>query len=651
MAYIGVSPSNGIRRVFTYTATANQTSFSGVGAENITLSYKDANYVDVYQNGVKLASGDYTATSGTAIVLGTGATVNDMVVIVVFDVFSAADTVSKADGGQFDGNVVMAGTLAVTGTTALTGNATMAGTLGVTGVLTGTSLDISGDIDVDGTTNLDVVDIDGAVDMASTLAVSGAISSSTGFSIGNLAVLGQEIDVSSGNLTIDVAGDIVLDAGGSSVVIQDDGTGIGRLRNVSSDFIIKSEVSDKDLIFKGNDGGSEITALTLDMSIGGVAKFGAAVQIPQYLTHLDDTDTFLEFGTNQIDLYAGNAKAITIGSSQVIINQDSADFDFRVESNGGTHAFVVEGGTDNVGIMNNNSSTLTAAKFNVELAGVAITGDTDGATMGDTGICQLYNSNNGTTNSTIMLLGGTSVGVPAQIASGIGFTRENSGNWGTQLRFYTHVPATSDVDELKERMRIDSAGNMYVNNDGSSPLNGRFTVYNDTSQDAVKTHQATSGTTGLWTRIDHTASYFAIFRYQTSTVGSITTNGSSTTYATSSDYRLKENVSYDFDATTRLKQLKPARFNFKTDADTTVDGFIAHEVSSIVPEAISGEKDAMTAEVLYVEDDVIPEGKKVGDVKEASVIDPQGIDQSKLVPLLVKTIQELEARITALESA
>jgi hypothetical protein len=78
---------------------------------------------------------------------------------------------------------------------------------------------------------------------------------------------------------------------------------------------------------------------------------------------------------------------------------------------------------------------------------------------------------------------------------------------------------------------------------------------------------------------------------------------------------------------------------------------LAHEVSSIVPEAITGEKDAMTAEVLYVEDDAIPEGKKVGDVKKASVIDPQQIDHSKLVPLLVKTIQELEARITALESA
>ena len=69
-----------------------------------------------------------------------------------------------------------------------------------------------------------------------------------------------------------------------------------------------------------------------------------------------------------------------------------------------------------------------------------------------------------------------------------------------------------------------------------------------------------------------------------------------------------------------------------------------------MPEAVSGAKDGMFAEVLYEEGDELPEGKNVGDVKTPAKIDPQGIDQSKLVPLLVKTIQELEARITALES-
>jgi hypothetical protein len=71
-------------------------------------------------------------------------------------------------------------------------------------------------------------------------------------------------------------------------------------------------------------------------------------------------------------------------------------------------------------------------------------------------------------------------------------------------------------------------------------------------------------------------------------VGTIQTNGSATSYNTSSDYRLKENVVTEWDATTRLKQLKPSRFNFIADADTTVDGFLAHEVQEIVPEAITG---------------------------------------------------------------
>jgi hypothetical protein len=118
-------------------------------------------------------------------------------------------------------------------------------------------------------------------------------------------------------------------------------------------------------------------------------------------------------------------------------------------------------------------------------------------------------------------------------------------------------------------------------------------------------------------------------------VGTIQTNGSATSYNTSSDYRLKENVVTEWDATTRLKQLKPSRFNFIADADTTVDGFLAHEVQEIVPEAITGTKDAVDAD---------------GNPKY------QGIDQSKLVPLLVKTIQEqqaiiesLTARVSALE--
>jgi len=115
MPYIGTSPSNGVRQTYDYTATAGQTSFSGSDNNGQTLVYTDSTYIDVYQNGILLVPSDYTATTGTTVVLDTGATVSDTLQIVVYDVFSVADTVSASDGGSFGGNVGVGGTLAVTG--------------------------------------------------------------------------------------------------------------------------------------------------------------------------------------------------------------------------------------------------------------------------------------------------------------------------------------------------------------------------------------------------------------------------------------------------------------------------------------------------------------------------------------------------------
>ena len=188
MAYIGVSPSNGTRRVHTYTATASQTTFSGAGAEGTTLSYKDSNFVDVYQNGVKLGDADYTATSGTSIVLDTEATVSDLVVIVVYDVFSVADTVSKADGGTFDGNVTMGGTLAVTGASTLTSALSAKGGA----VFNEDSADVDFRVESNGNANMlfvdggnDHVNIGSSSDAGGVLNVSDGTSFSTGITVEN----------------------------------------------------------------------------------------------------------------------------------------------------------------------------------------------------------------------------------------------------------------------------------------------------------------------------------------------------------------------------------------------------------------------------------------------------------------------------------
>ena len=169
-----------------------------------------------------------------------------------------------------------------------------------------------------------------------------------------------------------------------------------------------------------------------------------------------------------------------------------------------------------------------------------------------------------------------------------------------------------------EHMRVANNGDLYVNCtalpsasvkgfgiDAKSSVGMIVTATNTTSADS---HYQTFNPNGQ--------------------VGSIQTSGSATSFNTSSDYRLKENQVAIADGITRLKNLKPYRFNFKVDPDTTVDGFFAHEVSSIVPEAISGEKDAVDEN---------------GDIKA------QGIDQAKLVPLLTAAIIELEARVKTLE--
>ena len=108
MPYIGKAPNQGVRTRFIYQATAGQTSFSGSDANSLVLGYTDSLYMDVYQNGVLLKAGtDYTATTGTTVVLATGASLNDIVEMIVYDVFSVSNNYTKTESDTrypFKGN-------------------------------------------------------------------------------------------------------------------------------------------------------------------------------------------------------------------------------------------------------------------------------------------------------------------------------------------------------------------------------------------------------------------------------------------------------------------------------------------------------------------------------------------------------------------
>ena len=129
----------------------------------------------------------------------------------------------------------------------------------------------------------------------------GVVTANAGVVVDNITIDGTEIDLSSGDLTIDVAGDIILDADGGDIRLKDAGTEFGNIENSSSDLQIKASVQDKDIIFRGDDGGSGINALVLDMSEGGTAIFNSHV--------LPATDDAVDLGSSSKqwrDIYTGD---------------------------------------------------------------------------------------------------------------------------------------------------------------------------------------------------------------------------------------------------------------------------------------------------------------------------------------------------------
>ena len=289
--------------------------------------------------------------------------------------------------------------------------------------------------------------------------------------------------------------------------------------------------------------------------------------------------------------------------------------------------------TPSTGTVTNDMLAGSIANSKLATPGATLTGSTDNTVVTVTGANAMQGEANLTFDGTDL-----DVGASAKISSNgaiANFSNHNGSATETAL-------ATSDGNEKvrcfndgkitfeangSEKMRIASDGNVFVGktsggqNDVGIKMEGANGAILCTRDGAVS---------GIFTRKNTDGEVIRIMS-NTSTVGTISISGSSTAYNTSSDYRLKENETSISDGITRLKTLKPYRFNFKEYPDTTVDGFFAHEVSNVVPEAISGEKD----------------GKEM-----------QGIDQSKLVPLLTSALQEaitkietLEARVQALESA
>ena len=319
-------------------------------------------------------------------------------------------------------------------------------------------------------------------------------------------------------------------------------------------------------------------------------------------------------GTNKSDWYisGGTGPAYLRGVNVALGLAATGSNNIVFETNGAERMRISSTGNLAFG-----TSETGVAKVNIQLAGTNVSGDTTGATMGAGAIFQLNNTNASQTNSTIMLLGGGTSNNVGQISSGIGFSRESENTWGTQLRFYTHNSATDVLSTLKERMRIDSNGLLNINT--TSDIADAYVQ--------VSIDSAVRGTAFVCRPTTNTTTNAMVFRNSSNgNAGYIQYNASTTTYVTSSDYRLKENVAPMTGALAKVSQLKPCTFTWKADGSAG-QGFIAHELAEVCPQAVTGEKDALRAD---------------------GEMDTQGVDTSFLVATLTAAMQEQQTLITQL---
>ena len=237
--------------------------------------------------------------------------------------------------------------------------------------------------------------------------------------------------------------------------------------------------------------------------------------------------------------------------------------------------------------------------------------------------------------------------------SGIKFRSDSSKTTGWDIGYEgngNYLFFKNDVGgAVTERMRIDSNGRVGINGAATSM---RFRVY----EGAASSYSAhlTSNDYNIYSGLDATAGYQMVFSTTnySATAGTIYSSGTTTAYNTSSDYRLKENVQPLTNGIDRLKQLKPSHWTWTQDGQYG-EGFIAHEAQQVVPISVTGTKDAMRLEgyeitPAVINDEGVETAAAVMGTRE--VPEYQGMDTSKLVPLLTAALQEAIAKIESLET-
>ena len=367
-------------------------------------------------------------------------------------------------------------------------------------------------------------------------------------------------------------------------------------------------------------------------------------------------------------------------------NEDSADVDFRVESNGNANMLFLDGGNNRVLLGSATSVAPMSLEGALQISGTSVPAMSLNRFTADEGGFDLIflSSRNATPGSNTIVQDNDELGA-------IHFCADDGTDYATKgAKISAKVNGTPGANDMPTELIFATTA------DGANSPSNRLTISaagavnvlsraiigddGDSSYGLNIVRGGNAGENGVYfnDKDGQTSYEFFTFRRQGTQIGFIRRDGTNdaVTYNTGSDYRLKDGIVDKTDGIEKLKLLKPRKFYCKSNPDKTlVDGFVAHEVSDVVPEAISGTKDATETLQKVV---VSASGNVVGTNIEQSdwtqgkidgvyannttweatkeVIDPQGIDQSKLVPLLTAALKEaitkieaLEARVTTLE--
>ena len=551
---------------------------------------------------------------------------------------------------------------------------------GVNGIIKNTTSD--GDVTIkgnDGGSEISALVFDMSAAGAATF--NGKITADAGIDIDNFNIDGTTIALSSGDITLDAAGDIILDADGGDIRFKDGGTEIAVFENSSSDLQIKAAVQDKDIIFRGNDGGAGINALVLDMSDAGAATFNNKIVATELdisgdidvdgttnldvvdidgavnmattlvvggvitvidgstsapsITNAGDTNSGIYFpADDNIGLVVGGSRKLLANSTGVsiangtfaasggaVFNEGSADVDFRVESNGNANMLFVDGGSDHV-----NIGTATDLGSTLNVAGdVTASGGSFKLNADDF----LQFSNNSFARFVVNdteIMRATATGQILQGVTSSGSVFRSKGVANGELAFH------------------------FSNSSTNSPYGGIIDF------DATGASGADNNTQYFLRCGDTTAIRFFIY-----SDGDVQNHDNS--YGAISDERIKSNITDANSQWNDIKNIKVRNFQKKDDIrDYGADkakvqlGVIAQELETVSPKLVKEynptNNDIMSDSVfgtLYEDGDDIPENNKIGDVKEIKE-QVKGVNYSILYMKAIKALQEAQTRIETLET-